>query len=99
MSTRYAHTKIKKNKDGRRVLKPTIYPRIPIRDTDIFIYPKYGDRLDIIAFKHYGDTSLWWIIAKANDIDKGTIRLDPTKQIRIPIEIEPILIQLKAASY
>jgi hypothetical protein len=99
MSTRYAHTKIKKNKDGRRVLKPTIYPRIPIRDTDIFIYPKYGDRLDIIAFKHYGDTSLWWIIAKANNIDKGTIRLDPTKQIRIPIEIEPILIQLKAASY
>ena len=99
MSTRYAHTKIKKNKDGRRVLKPTIYPRIPIRDTDIFIYPKYGDRLDIIAFKHYGDTSLWWIIAKANNIDKGTIRLDPTKQIRIPIEIEPILIQLKATSY
>ena len=99
MSTRYAHTKIKKDKDGRRVLKPTIYPRIPIRDTDIFIYPKYGDRLDIIAFKHYGDTSLWWIIAKANNIDKGTIRLDPTTQIRIPIEIEPILIQLKATSY
>ena len=99
MSTRYAHTKIKKNKDGRRVLKPTIYPRIPIRDTDIFIYPKYGDRLDIIAFKHYGDTSLWWIIAKANNIDKGTIRLDPTKQIRIPIVIEPFLIQLKATSY
>ena len=99
MPTRYVHTKIKKDKDGRRVLKPTIYPRIPIRDTDIFIYPKYGDRLDTLAFKYYGDTSLWWIIAKANGIDKGTIGLDPTKQIRIPIDIEPVLIQLKKLSY
>ena len=99
MPTRYVHTKIKKDKDGRRVLKPTIYPRVPIRDSDIFTYPKYGDRLDTLAFKYYGDTSLWWIIAKANEIDKGTIGLDPTKQIRIPIEIEPILIQLKATSY
>ncbi len=99
MSTRYAHTKIKKDKDGRRVLKPTIYPRVPIRDSDIFIYPKYGDRLDTLAFKYYGDTSLWWIIAKANGIDKGTIGLDPTKQIRIPIDIEPVLTQLKKLSY
>ena len=65
MPTRYSHTKVKIDKDGRRVLKPTIYPRIPIQDSDIFIYPKYGDRLDTLAFKHYGDTSLWWIIAKA----------------------------------
>ena len=99
MSTRYSYTRIKKDKDGRRVLTPTIYPRIPIRDTDIFIYPKYGDRLDTLAFKHYGDTTLWWIIAKANEIDKGTIGLDPTKQIRIPIEIEPVLTQLKKLSY
>ena len=51
MPTRYSHTKVKIDKDGRRVLKPTIYPRVPIRDSDIFTYPKYGDRLDIIAFK------------------------------------------------
>ena len=99
MPTRYAHTKIKIDKDGRRVLKPTIYPRVPIRDSDIFIYPKYGDRLDTLAFKHYGDTSLWWIIAKANGIDKGTIGLDPTKQIRIPKEINQILIKLENMAY
>ena len=99
MSTRYSYTRIKKDKDGRRVLTPTIYPRIPIRDTDIFIYPKYGDRLDTLAFKHYGDTSLWWIIAKANEIDKGTIGLDPTKQIRIPVEINQILTKLESLAY
>jgi len=99
MSTRYAHTKIKKDKDGRRVLKPTIYPRVPIRDSDIFIYPKYGDRLDTLAFKHYGDTSLWWIIAKANNLDNGVVGLDPTRQIRIPLDIEPVLTQLKKLSY
>ena len=99
MPTRYAHTKIKRDKDGRRVLKPTIYPRIPIRDTDIFIYPKYGDRLDIIAFKHYGDTSLWWIIAKANGLDEAHIGLEVDKQIRIPTDINPILNRLEDLSY
>ena len=99
MPSRYNYTSKKKNKDGKRVFRPTMYPRIPIKDSDIFIYPRFGDRLDNLAQKYYQDVSLWWIIAKANNIDKGTIRLDPTKQIRIPIEIEPILIQLKAASY
>ena len=99
MPSRYTYTKIKKNKDGKRVFKPTMYPRIPIRDSDVFIYPKFGDRLDNLAYKYYGDVSLWWIIAKANNLDAAHIGLEVDNQIRIPMDIEPILNKLKEMSY
>ena len=99
MPSRYNNTKMKIRRDGKRVLKPTIYPKIPIKDSDIFIYPKFGDRLDNLAHKYYDDVSLWWIIAKANDLDEAHIGLEVDKQIRIPMDIEPILNKLKEMSY
>jgi hypothetical protein len=99
MPSRYNHTKVKIRKDGKRVLKPTIYPKIPIRDSDIFIYPKFGDRLDNLAFKYYGDVSLWWIIAKANNLSESHIGLKVDEQIRIPMETDLILDKLKEMSF
>jgi len=99
MPSRYKHTMIRKTREGKRVFKPTMYPKIPIRDSDIFLYPKYGDRLDNLAFKYYKDVSLWWIIAKANGLDAAHIGLEVDKQIRIPTNIEPILAKLKESSY
>jgi hypothetical protein len=99
MPSRYTYTGIKKSKDGKRVFKPTIYPKIPIRDSDIFIYPKFGDRLDNLAHKYYGDVSLWWIIAKANNLDAAHIGLEVDNQIRIPMDIESILNKLKEMAY
>ena len=99
MPSRYKNTKIKIGSNGKRVFKPTMYPRIPIRDSDIFIYPKFGDRLDNLAFKYYGDVSLWWVLAKANDLDAAHIGLEVDNQIRIPMDIEPILNKLKEMSY
>jgi len=99
MPSRYNNTKVKISRDGKRVFKPTIYPRIPIKDSDIFIYPKFGDRLDNLAHKYYKDTSLWWIIAKANGLDAAYIGLTLDEQIRIPMDIEPILNKLKEMSY
>ena len=95
MPSRYNYTSLKKNKEGKRVFKPTMYPKIPIKDSDIFIYPRFGDRLDNLAQKYYGDVSLWWIIAKANNLDKAEIGLNVEKQIRIPMNIEVILNKLK----
>ena len=97
--SRYDHTVIKKSREGKRVLKPTMYPKIPIKDSDIFIYPKFGDRLDNLAHKYYKDTSLWWIIAKANGLDEAHIGLEVDKQIRIPTDINPILNRLEDLSY
>ena len=99
MPSRYIYTKKKKNKDGKRVFAPTIYPKIPIRDSDIFIYPKFGDRLDNLAYKYYNDVSLWWIIAKANELNKGKIGLDPEKKIRIPTQIGDILSSTEGSGY
>ena len=99
MPSRSKHTKIKLNRDGKRVFAPTIYPKIPIRDSDIFIYPKFGDRLDNLAYKYYNDVSLWWIIAKANNLDEAHIGLEVDNQIRIPMDIEPILNKLQDLSF
>ena len=87
---RYTNSKIKKDKDGKRYYKPTIVPNIPIKDSDIFVYPVYGDRFDTMAYRYYGDSNLWWIIAKANGI-KGKTALEPGIPLRIPGNITQII--------
>ena len=99
MPSRYNNTKVKISRDGKRVLRPTIYPKIPIKDSDIFIYPKFGDRLDNLAYKYYKDTTLWWIIAKANGLDEAHIGLALDEQIRIPMDITSIINELKRLSF
>ena len=88
---RYDSAKVRRNKDGTRYYKPTIVPNVPIKDSDIFVYPVYGDRFDTIAQRYYNDSTLWWIIAKANELSRGEISADPLKKLRIPTEIDDIL--------
>ena len=88
---RYKTAKIRKDKNGTRYYKPTIVPNVPIKDSDIFVYPVYGDRFETIAQRYYNDSTLWWIIAKANELSKGQISPDPLKKLRIPTEIDDIL--------
>ena len=88
---RYKGNIVKKDKNNIRYYKPRIVPNIPIKDTDIFVYPLYGDRFDTLAQRYDEDSNLWWIIAKANEISNGKISPDPEKKLRIPTEIEPIL--------
>ena len=87
---RYNNTIVKRDKSGIRVFGTTYYPTIEISDSDQFIYPKDGDRLDSLAYKYYGDTTLWWIISKANGI-KGKVALSTDELIRIPGNISKIL--------
>lgn len=56
---RYSYTGLKKSNSGSRVFKTTMYPKIDILDTDIFTISKKGDRLDLLAYKYYGDVSMW----------------------------------------
>tara|TARA_R110000822_G_scaffold134695_2_gene272347 strand:- start:286 stop:582 length:297 start_codon:yes stop_codon:yes gene_type:complete len=87
---RYEITKLKLDKSGVRVYGTTYYPRIPIKNSDQFIYTRVGDRLDNLAHKYYQDNTLWWILAKANGI-KGKIALKPSILLRIPGDIMGIL--------
>ena len=71
---RYSTTKKKIDKSGIRVYSTTYYPEISVSDSDAFIYPKEGERLDSLAYTYYNDVSLWWVIAKANGI-RGKVAL------------------------
>lgn len=41
-------------------------------------------RLDLIAWKYYGNVKLWWVIAMVNDIIDPWTDLEPGDLIRIP---------------
>ncbi len=92
---RYATTRQKLDKSGIRVYSTTYYPEIRISDGDSFIYPIEGERLDNLANKYYGDTTLWWVIAKANGL-KGKPALSSDKIIRIPGNIARIVQKFKS---
>lgn len=87
---RYNNTPRKIDKSGIRVYQTTYYPEIKISDSDVFIMPKDGERLDNLAYKYYGDTTLWWIIAKANGI-KGVAVPPLDEPIRIPGNVTNII--------
>ena len=72
---RYSSTRRKRDKSNITSYTTTMYPSIPIENSDKFIVTKIGDRLDTLAHRYYGDITLWWVIAKANGI-KGKIALD-----------------------
>ena len=91
-------TKFKLDKNRNRYYLPTIVPSIPLSDTDLFIRTAVGERFDSLAQKFYGDSNLWWIIAKANDMANGKIAIDNEKKIRIPMNIQPILSRVEASN-
>jgi len=87
---RYSYTKVKKDKNGVRSLKVTRYPEILIRDTDTFHFARDFERFDWLAHKYYNDSTLWWILAKANGYSHES-RPKVGDKIRIPRDINSIL--------
>ena len=91
---RYSNTNTKIDRAGHRVYTTTLYPPIPIENSDQFISAKQGTRIDNLAFQYYGDNSLWWIIAKANGI-KGRVIINTGELIRIPTNTNKIIRKFK----
>ena len=92
MASRYKYNKIKNTNDGRRVYRSKIYPQIPLRDDDIYVATETGDRLDTLAYQYYEDSSLWWIIASANNIHNAPFGLKDGTILRIPQNYIEILV-------
>ena len=90
---RYSYTKVKKDKNGVRSLKITRYPEILVRDTDTFHFARDFERFDWLAHKYYNDSTLWWILAKANGYSHES-RPKVGDKIRIPRDINSILQEL-----
>jgi hypothetical protein len=61
------------------------YPEITVDFSDIYVYTTRGDRYDLLAQTYYGDSSLWWVISRANPSQTSDSLLpNPGEQIRIP---------------
>ena len=93
MESRYTNNYIKKTSDGRVVYQSKIYPNIPLSDEDIYVATETGDRLDTLAYQYYNDSTLWWIIASANNIHNASIGLKEGTILRIPQNYIQILIK------
>ena len=55
---------------------------------------RIGDKFYKLADKHYGDSSLWWIIAWYNTTPTEA-HLKPGDTVRIPFPLETVLRMLK----
>ena len=71
------------NKKMVKSLQTKLHREIPTRDSDFFLITQMGDRLDLLALQYYGDSSLWWYIALAND-GLFSVNLEPNISIRVP---------------
>lgn len=90
---RYANTPVRSRYDGKRVYLTTSYPTVSPSESDIIIISNESDYLDSLAYKYYGDVTLWWIIALVNNLGKGRLSIEPGTSLRIPINVSNIINQ------
>jgi hypothetical protein len=76
---------------GTQYYRPTYYPNITVTPQDNYIITKTTDRLDLIAFDFYGDSTLWWILAMANNLPGDSLYPGKGVQIRIPANLSLVL--------
>lgn len=95
MFYRYQKIKITKSENpesfGNQYYVNNIYPDIPISDTDYYVITVLGDRLDLMAQDIYGDSSLWWILASANNLPGDSLVPPIGNQLRIPSDIQSVV--------
>ena len=88
--SRYDKVEIKRITSGKYkgiVKRNTKYYKdIPENTSDIYVMSTVGDRFDLLAEQYYGDSKLWWYIAKANNMKFNNI--DPGITLRIPASLQ-----------
>ena len=92
---RYQFTPVEKRWDGKNVYRTTYYPIIPESYDDFYVTVSESDYLDSLAKKYYGDETLWWIIARANNLPGYKLSVTTNRQLRIPGNISVIMNRLK----
>lgn len=78
---------IRKRNDGKRLYSSLRHPKIPLKSSDVYFYAKRFMRLDLLAHAYYGDVTLWPIIARANNLGKGSLLIKPGLRIRVPYPV------------
>ena len=84
MNNRYNNSLIQKDVNGKRKFSTTIIPVPNISIDDAFIQTNAIERLDLLAYKFYGNSALWYVIAAANGLGKGSLIVPVNSTLRIP---------------
>ncbi len=66
--SRHRSSYVVEETDGTRYLSTPKPPVFEEREDDIVHIMKETDRLDLLAYKYYGNAAWWWVIAERNDI-------------------------------
>lgn len=97
----YRYENIQTNKlnvTGSQYYQTNIYPTIEPTNQDYYVITTAEDRLDLLAYDFYQDTSLWWIIASANNLPGDSIYPPAGIQLRIPVNVQSVLTQYNQAN-
>ena len=78
---RYENTS-KKTKNKKRSYNTTIYKKVEEKNNDMYFIAQEGDRCDNLANRFYGDSKLWWFIARVNNLTTNNIPAGTS--LRIP---------------
>jgi len=70
--------------ENKIIYKSIVYPIIKREEDDTIITVGPADRLDLLAHDYYGDSTLYWIIAKANNIITNDLFPEIGTQLSIP---------------
>jgi nucleoid-associated protein YgaU len=82
---RYKNTRLfRKNK--KNYYGTTIYKKVEEKNSDNYFISQEGDRCDNLAVRFYGNASLWWFIAKVNNLT--SMNIPAGTSLRIPTSIE-----------
>lgn len=87
MANLYKNISIKVNPlNNKRNYVNVVYPEIEKTSEDLYIITSFEDRLDLLAYQYYGDSTLWWIISQANPdkVRRDSFFIKLGVQIRIP---------------
>ena len=83
--SRYENTK-KQKKNKKNYYSTTIYKKVEEKNSDNYFIAQEGDRCDNLAVRFYGDSSLWWFIARVNNLTTNNITAGTS--LRIPINAQ-----------
>ena len=81
--SRYRKTKIRKE-NKKSYYATTSLSKVDELNSDQYFIAQEGDRCDNLANRFYGDSSLWWFIAKVNNLT--TMNIPAGTSLRIPIK-------------
>jgi len=82
---RYENTR-KQSKNKKSYYSTTIYKKVEEKNTDSYFIAQQGDRCDNLAQRFYGDSTLWWFIARVNNLTTNNIPAGTS--LRIPVNTQ-----------